>query len=158
MPTVILLDVSLSMSRPVAMPETTEEFQRRHLAIHGINAFLDYCATHTKLEFISLVSIVSTKKYLSPSGYLLLQKLLGPRCSKIQELQLLFYLLFLISVFLNKCSSYGVRARVKIKGSLYLGLEYLSQSRAFLLPFFFINLSQCQSSHVRPCKVTQVGR
>ena len=56
MPTVILLDVSLSMTRPVAVPDCTEEYQRRHLAIHGVNALLDYCSIHTKLEFVSLVS------------------------------------------------------------------------------------------------------
>ena len=56
MPTVFLLDVSLSMSRPVDMPDCTQEYQRRHLAIHGINTILDFLAEHSKLEFVSLVS------------------------------------------------------------------------------------------------------
>ena len=55
MPTLILLDVSLSMSRPVNMQECSEEYQRRHLAIHGINTLLDYMAANCKLEFTSLV-------------------------------------------------------------------------------------------------------
>lgn len=55
MPTLILLDVSLSMSRPVSMPECSEEYQRRHLAIHGINTLLDYMAVNSKLEFTSLI-------------------------------------------------------------------------------------------------------
>ncbi len=59
MPTVILLDVSLSMSRPVSTGESTEEFQRRHLAIHGINKFLDHLSSHAKQEFVALVRCVS---------------------------------------------------------------------------------------------------
>ncbi|CAH1795763.1 unnamed protein product [Owenia fusiformis] len=55
MPTIILLDVSLSMTRPVNIPDTNEEYQRRHLAIQGINTLLDHITTHSKLEFISLM-------------------------------------------------------------------------------------------------------
>ncbi|KAK3098993.1 hypothetical protein FSP39_025008 [Pinctada imbricata] len=55
MPTVIVLDVSLSMCRPVPVPDSTEEFQRKNLAIHGINSFLDYMSLHCKLEFTSLI-------------------------------------------------------------------------------------------------------
>lgn len=55
MPTVIALDVSLSMSRPVVIPDCTEEYQRKHLAIHGINSFLDYLSSNFKLEFTSLL-------------------------------------------------------------------------------------------------------
>lgn len=56
MPTVILLDVSLSMIRPVAQSENGENYTILQLAIHGINSFLDYLSTHLKLEFVSLVS------------------------------------------------------------------------------------------------------
>lgn len=56
MPTVIALDVSLSMSRPVMLSDTPEEYQRRHLAVHGINTYLDYLSANYKLEFVSLVS------------------------------------------------------------------------------------------------------
>ncbi|KAJ8304198.1 hypothetical protein KUTeg_017781, partial [Tegillarca granosa] len=42
MPTVLALDVSLSMSRPVQMADCTEEYQRRNLAIHGIETLIDY--------------------------------------------------------------------------------------------------------------------
>lgn len=57
MPTVIALDVSLSMSRPVVIPDCTEEYQRKNLAIHGINSFLDYLSGNFKLEFTSLVRL-----------------------------------------------------------------------------------------------------
>ena len=56
MPTILLLDTSLSMTRPVPTTDNTEEYQRRHLAIHGINAFLDHLTANAKLEFVSLVS------------------------------------------------------------------------------------------------------
>ncbi|CAG5114553.1 unnamed protein product [Candidula unifasciata] len=56
MPTVIALDVSLSMSQPVVLPDVTEEYQRKHLANHGINAFLDYLSSFYKLEFVSLIA------------------------------------------------------------------------------------------------------
>lgn len=55
MPTVILLDVSLSMTRPVQLSDGTET-TRKQLAEIGINAFLDQLSIHSKLEFISLVS------------------------------------------------------------------------------------------------------
>ena len=55
MPTVILLDVSLSMIRPVIQADTGESCTILQLAIHGINFLLDYLTTHLKLEFVSLV-------------------------------------------------------------------------------------------------------
>ncbi len=55
MPTVILLDVSLSMSRPVG-GEKAEEKQRRQLAINGIKTLLNHCSSQAKMEFVSLVS------------------------------------------------------------------------------------------------------
>lgn len=54
MPTVILLDVSLSMTKPIETVDNTESSPKQ-LAIHGINAFLDTINANTKLEFISLV-------------------------------------------------------------------------------------------------------
>jgi hypothetical protein len=56
MPTVIVIDVSLSMTRPVFLPETGETYNHQHLAVCGINILLDYLAVHSKLEFVSLVS------------------------------------------------------------------------------------------------------
>ena len=56
MPLAIVLDVSLSMSRLVNT-EQEEDFQRKHLAIHGINLLLDHLNTHSKLEFVSLVKL-----------------------------------------------------------------------------------------------------
>lgn len=56
MPLAIILDVSLSMARPVnTSPEEAEECLRKHLAIHGINILLDHLTTHSKLEFVALV-------------------------------------------------------------------------------------------------------
>ncbi|XP_041364746.1 integrator complex subunit 14-like [Gigantopelta aegis] len=55
MPTVIALDVSLSMSRPVLIPDCSEEYERRHLAVNGINSLLDFMTQNCKLEFFSLV-------------------------------------------------------------------------------------------------------
>lgn len=55
MPLAIVLDVSLSMSRLVSPPEEVEEYQRKHLAVHGINILLDHLNVHSKLEFVSLV-------------------------------------------------------------------------------------------------------
>jgi len=59
MPTVLLLDVSLSMSRTVlgAVPSSPGDDANtyRHLAVQGINSMLDYLATSNKLEFVSLV-------------------------------------------------------------------------------------------------------
>jgi len=59
MPTVLLLDVSLSMNR--TLPGTAQSSPvadtntYRHLAIRGINSMLDYLAANNKLEFVSLV-------------------------------------------------------------------------------------------------------
>lgn len=56
MPTVIVIDVSLSVTRPVILPETGETYNRQQLAVCGINTLLDFLAIHSKLEFVSLVS------------------------------------------------------------------------------------------------------
>ncbi|KAG8429531.1 hypothetical protein GDO86_019914 [Hymenochirus boettgeri] len=42
MPTVVVMDVSLSMTRPVPV-EGTEEFQRKHLAAHGPTMLFEHC-------------------------------------------------------------------------------------------------------------------
>ena len=65
MPTLLLLDVSLSMSRPVPGAggggggggdnEEGGMIQIRQLAVHAINTLLDYFTQHSKLEFVSLV-------------------------------------------------------------------------------------------------------
>ncbi|KAJ8925819.1 hypothetical protein NQ315_009669 [Exocentrus adspersus] len=66
MPTVILLDVSLSMTRPVQLSDGTESI-RKQLAEIGINAFLDHLSVHSKLEFISLKEHLSKKDKQQPS-------------------------------------------------------------------------------------------
>jgi len=59
MPTVLLLDVSLSMNRTVpgtALSSPVADANTyRHLAIRGIHSMLDYLAANNKLEFVSLV-------------------------------------------------------------------------------------------------------
>ena len=46
--------------------ETEEVFQRKHLAIHGINTLLDHLTAHSKLEFVSLVKVShSQSKHIS---------------------------------------------------------------------------------------------
>lgn len=54
MPTVVVMDVSLSMTRPVSI-EGSEEYQRKHLAAHGLTMLLEHMATNYKLEFTALV-------------------------------------------------------------------------------------------------------
>ncbi|KAJ8933163.1 hypothetical protein NQ314_014170 [Rhamnusium bicolor] len=61
MPTVLLLDVSLSMTRPVQLNDGTET-TRKQLAEIGINSFLDHLSVHSKLEFISLIMKNNTCK------------------------------------------------------------------------------------------------
>lgn len=58
MPTILLLDVSLSMNRVVPpIPPATEMLTRRSLAVTGINSFLDYMSLKNKLEFVALVTV-----------------------------------------------------------------------------------------------------
>lgn len=66
MPTIILIDVSLSMLRPVLIPDCTETYQRRQLATHGINSLLDYMAHSCKLEFTSLMAFSSLWEIVQP--------------------------------------------------------------------------------------------
>ncbi|KAG7301187.1 hypothetical protein JYU34_014035 [Plutella xylostella] len=66
MPTVILLDVSLSMFRPVPSSDTTETHTRFTLAAAAINSFLDYLNVHVKLEYVALVTYSSTHDVAVP--------------------------------------------------------------------------------------------
>ncbi|XP_033341306.1 integrator complex subunit 14 [Megalopta genalis] len=71
MPTVIALDVSLSMRRPILGNVTcennpNEQLTRHHLAIHGINALLHYLQVNSKLEFVSLVVFSSLYEVICP--------------------------------------------------------------------------------------------
>lgn len=69
MPTVILLDVSLSMTRPLLLNDGNET-TRKQLAEIGINAFLDQLSIQSKLEFISLVSTFSHQFFATLSDCL----------------------------------------------------------------------------------------
>lgn len=60
MPTIIALDVSLSMTRavPVASNGTHDEnITYNQLAVQGINEFLNYLTKNSKLEHVALVSV-----------------------------------------------------------------------------------------------------
>lgn len=61
MPTIVVLDVSLSMTRLVP-GQGEDQITYHQLAVQGINQFLDYLATTSKLEYVSLVSQVNITK------------------------------------------------------------------------------------------------
>ncbi|XP_033108832.1 integrator complex subunit 14-like [Anneissia japonica] len=65
MPTVILLDVSLSMTRPVN-DAAGETLSRRELAHRGISTLMEYIAKHQRLEFVSLVIFSSLYEVVVP--------------------------------------------------------------------------------------------
>ncbi|XP_038072885.1 integrator complex subunit 14-like isoform X2 [Patiria miniata] len=69
MPTVILLDVSLSMTRPVAPAEGSsggDVITRRQLAEAGLSALFDFVAANDKLEFTALVIFSSLWEVVVP--------------------------------------------------------------------------------------------
>lgn len=55
MPTLVLLDVSLSMSRNVQTPDSCGEVSIKSLATSGLIAFFDYLASNCRLEQTSLM-------------------------------------------------------------------------------------------------------
>lgn len=60
MPTVVLLDVSLSMMRNVQDSDQQEStVNRRHLAIRGLYSFFDYLSENCRLEFTALIAFSS---------------------------------------------------------------------------------------------------
>ena len=65
MPTVVVMDVSLSMTRPVSL-ESSEEFQRKNLAVHGLTMLFEHMAANYRLEFTSLVAFSSLWELLVP--------------------------------------------------------------------------------------------
>lgn len=71
MPTVLLVDVSLSMSRGEEEDEEKEgggegQLLRRDLAALGCSIVLDHFMQHCRLEFVSLIVFSSTYKVLMP--------------------------------------------------------------------------------------------
>lgn len=59
------MDVSLSMTRPVSI-EGSEEYQRKHLAAHGLTMLFEHMATNYKLEFTALVVFSSLWELMVP--------------------------------------------------------------------------------------------
>ncbi|KAL7980194.1 hypothetical protein Chor_001462 [Crotalus horridus] len=135
MPTVVVIDVSLSMTRPVSI-EGSEEYQRKHLAAHGLTMLFEHMATNYKLEFTALVVFSS------------LWELMVPFTRDYNTLQ----------VVLVTDGSLGIG-----RGSLRHSLSTLSQrseSNRFPLPFPFpsklyvmcmANLEELQSSDSLDC-------
>ncbi|XP_043282528.1 integrator complex subunit 14 [Venturia canescens] len=72
MPTVIVLDVSLSMRRPVTgfasndALASEQQSTRHSLAVHGINLLLNYLQANSKLEFVALVVFSSLYEVVCP--------------------------------------------------------------------------------------------
>ncbi|XP_061773100.1 integrator complex subunit 14 [Nerophis ophidion] len=65
MPTVVLVDASLSMTRPVSQ-DSSEEFQRKNLAVHGLNMLFEHMASNYRLEFTALMAFSSLWELLVP--------------------------------------------------------------------------------------------
>uniref|UniRef100_A0A3Q3VXB8 Integrator complex subunit 14 n=1 Tax=Mola mola TaxID=94237 RepID=A0A3Q3VXB8_MOLML len=65
MPTVVLMDVSLSMTRPVSL-DGSEEFQRKNLAVHGLNMLFEHMSSNYRLEFTTLMAFSSLWELLVP--------------------------------------------------------------------------------------------
>lgn len=66
MPTVVLLDVSLSMMRQVQTCDDQETIQRRHLACRGLYTLFDYLSSKFKLEFTALIAFSSLWEIVVP--------------------------------------------------------------------------------------------
>ncbi|KAG5318313.1 INT14 protein, partial [Pseudoatta argentina] len=71
MPTVIALDVSLSMRRRGSMigneySPNYESLTRHQLALHGINTLLHYLQVNSKLEFVSVIAFSSLYEVICP--------------------------------------------------------------------------------------------
>ncbi|XP_068595859.1 integrator complex subunit 14 [Brachionichthys hirsutus] len=65
MPTVVLMDASLSMTRPVLL-DGNEDYQRKNLAVHGLNMLFEHMAVNYRLEFTTLMSFSSIWDLLVP--------------------------------------------------------------------------------------------
>lgn len=59
------MDVSLSMTRPVAQ-DGSEEFQRKNLAVHGLNMLFEHMASNYRMEFTTLMAFSSLWELLVP--------------------------------------------------------------------------------------------
>lgn len=59
------MDVSLSMTRPVSL-DGSEEFQRKNLAVHGLNMLFEHMASNYRLEFTALMAFSSLWELLVP--------------------------------------------------------------------------------------------
>ncbi|KAG8145213.1 hypothetical protein E2320_013568 [Naja naja] len=145
MPTVVVMDVSLSMTRPVSI-EGSEEYQRKHLAAHGLTMLFEHMATNYKLEFTALIVFSS------------LWELMVPFTRDYNTLQQEWGAAIPCQVVLVTDGSLGIG-----KGSLRHSLSTLSQrseSNRFPLPFPFTsklyvmcmaNLEELQSSDSLDC-------
>ncbi|XP_057551181.1 integrator complex subunit 14-like isoform X1 [Hippopotamus amphibius kiboko] len=65
MPTVVVMDLSLSMTQPVSI-EGSQEYQHKHLAAHGLTMLFEHMATNYKLAFTALVMFSSLWELMVP--------------------------------------------------------------------------------------------
>lgn len=70
MPTIIALDVSLSMAYKVSGYESSEKFSRLQLAAHAVNILLDYLTLHSKLEYVAIVRFIWRMSFVRINGTL----------------------------------------------------------------------------------------
>eukprot|EP00088_Acartia_fossae_P030699 TRINITY_DN3169_c0_g1_i6.p1 TRINITY_DN3169_c0_g1~~TRINITY_DN3169_c0_g1_i6.p1 ORF type:complete len:508 (+),score=91.69 TRINITY_DN3169_c0_g1_i6:22-1524(+) len=100
MPTVVLLDSSLSMARlaipksdpnrPIELSSTGEELELRHLAAHGISHLVEQIETNCKLEQVALLQYSSHCELTSPFSRdmdMLRSKLLSLSCQDKSSLE-----------------------------------------------------------------------
>ncbi|XP_059487646.1 integrator complex subunit 14 [Neocloeon triangulifer] len=67
MPTVVVIDVSLSMSRPVNLPDSSSEsITRRQLAVQGISSLLNHLHVNSRLEFVAVIAFSSLYDVVCP--------------------------------------------------------------------------------------------
>lgn len=79
MPTIIALDVSLSMTRALPGASSQDSITFHQLAVQGINQFLNYLAKHSKLEYVSLVSRITERLAVDRAQSIDISNCAGPR-------------------------------------------------------------------------------
>ncbi|KAF4526527.1 hypothetical protein B566_EDAN005894 [Ephemera danica] len=66
MPTIIVIDVSLSMTRPVPIADSTDTITRQQLGVQGLGVLLNHLHSHSRLEFVALIAFSSLYDVLCP--------------------------------------------------------------------------------------------
>uniref|UniRef100_A0A8C4QVA3 Integrator complex subunit 14 n=1 Tax=Eptatretus burgeri TaxID=7764 RepID=A0A8C4QVA3_EPTBU len=148
MPTVVLLDCSLSMARPV-VTDGSEDFTRRGLATKGLSLFFHHLQTNCRLEFSSLLAFSSHCQLVAPftRDYSILQEGLN----SVEEYDKTCLEEGLVGVSRAVVEEWGVNTPCQVilvtdgcpgvgQGSLrqsLLSLAHCKDDRRFPLPFPF---------------------